>query len=197
MALLSELVKVISTVEGLDEVSVGIFARHAREAGLISQGGRGRSAATMTVRDATNLLIAVNGCTLAKEVPARVPLFRELGQIETEPSPEPGLGEPYSLFGDDLEKLLQLCGDPAWRSNLAPIPRSIMLEFGGPEPSARLSLYKLEDETGEDGDVIKVTAALHRRYRPTTDEESEQPDRVAPVLISSRTLIAVAEALQN
>ena len=78
MALLSELVRMIAKVEGLEEVSVGIFARHAREAGLIAQGGRGRSAAKMTFRDAANLLIAVNGCALAKQVSDSVPLFRGL-----------------------------------------------------------------------------------------------------------------------
>ena len=76
MALLSDLVRVVAKVEGLEEVSVGIFARHAREAGLISQGGRGRSAAQMTVRDAANLLIAVNGCSLAKNVPQAVQALR-------------------------------------------------------------------------------------------------------------------------
>jgi hypothetical protein len=41
VALLSELVRVVAKVEGLEEVSVGIYARAAREARLISQKGRG------------------------------------------------------------------------------------------------------------------------------------------------------------
>jgi hypothetical protein len=78
VALLSDLVNAVAAVEGLDQVSVGIIARAAREAGLISQKGRGRGAAQMHTRDAANLLIAVNGSSLAKDVRDKVPLLRGL-----------------------------------------------------------------------------------------------------------------------
>ena len=78
MATLTDLVRTVAAVEGLDETSVGIYARAAREAGLISQSGRGRSAASMQARDAANLLIAVNACPLAKDVAVLVPIIREL-----------------------------------------------------------------------------------------------------------------------
>lgn len=78
MALLSALVKAIADVEGLDEVQVGWIARHLREAGLISQAGRGRGAARMTARDAVNLLIAVNGSSGAKQAVDAVKSFSDL-----------------------------------------------------------------------------------------------------------------------
>lgn len=75
MALLSALVKAIADVEGIDEVQVGWVARHLREAGLISQAGRGRGAAHMTCTDAANLLIGVNAAFSAKEAVAAVQSF--------------------------------------------------------------------------------------------------------------------------
>src|SRR4051812_662375 len=83
LALLSELVRAVARVEGIDEVTVGIFAQAAREAGVISQKGRGRGAAHMTAEDAANLLIAANGSPLAKNVRATVPAFRSLPLAET------------------------------------------------------------------------------------------------------------------
>jgi hypothetical protein len=78
VALLSDLVKAVAKVEGMEEVRVGLFARAAREANLITQKGRGRGAAHMSVEDAANLLIAVNACALAKEVSSKVPIYRDL-----------------------------------------------------------------------------------------------------------------------
>lgn len=69
MALLSELVTAIASVEGLEESFVTGVARYLREAGLISQAGRGRGAAKMTYADAAALLIGVNATTLAKDAP--------------------------------------------------------------------------------------------------------------------------------
>lgn len=78
MATIGDLVRVIAQAEGIDEVSVDVYARRAREAGFITQGGRGRSAAKMTTRDAANLLIAVNASPTGREVHKIVPYFREL-----------------------------------------------------------------------------------------------------------------------
>ena len=74
VALLSDLVKVVAAVQGMEGVSVGIFARAAREAGFINIRGRGRGAAHMSTRDAANLLIAVNG-SLAKRFPSKYRSF--------------------------------------------------------------------------------------------------------------------------
>lgn len=58
MALMSELVEV-GAKEGLDKAStLKVFARRLREAGRLSQAGRGRGAAHMTYLDASRFLIA-------------------------------------------------------------------------------------------------------------------------------------------
>src|SRR3954451_3299911 len=63
MAFFNDLVRVIAEVEGMDPMTVRGIGLSVREGGHISKGGRGLSAAKMTVRDSANMLIGVNGCT--------------------------------------------------------------------------------------------------------------------------------------
>jgi hypothetical protein len=51
MAILSELVTTVAKVSGMDQATVALIARHAREAGLIAMSGRGPSAASMGLTD--------------------------------------------------------------------------------------------------------------------------------------------------
>lgn len=120
MALLSALVKAVADVEGIDEVQVGWVARHLREAGLLTQAGRGRGAAHMNCADAANLLIGVNAATSAKDSASSVRLYRALpcGKVELRSSD--GLGIAFRkgmTFGESLEQLLRLAaaegGEPS------------------------------------------------------------------------------------
>ena len=79
MALISDLVSAVAEVEGLPEATVALAARYAREAGLLSQGARGRNAPRATVADCANLLIAVNasGCVV-KDAPHAIESYRRL-----------------------------------------------------------------------------------------------------------------------
>jgi hypothetical protein len=52
---------------GLPEATVALHMRNIREAGLITQGGRGRSSARMTATDAAQLLIASVGSLNPKD----------------------------------------------------------------------------------------------------------------------------------
>jgi hypothetical protein len=78
MATLSDLVAALAGVTGLPESMVFAYGRFARQAGLISQKGRGRSAASMTLPDAANLLIAVAGTGVTREAGTAVEAFRSL-----------------------------------------------------------------------------------------------------------------------
>jgi hypothetical protein len=80
MATLSDLVTAVAGVIGLPEATVFAYGRFARQAGLISQKGRGRSAASMSVADATNLLIAVCATGVTREAGAAIKTFRSLGR---------------------------------------------------------------------------------------------------------------------
>jgi hypothetical protein len=75
---LSALVSAVAELEALPKAGVAQVARHLREAGLISQAGRGRSAARMTAADAANLLIGVNAARSAKDAPEVVERYRAM-----------------------------------------------------------------------------------------------------------------------
>jgi len=78
MATLSDLVTALAGVTGLPESMIFAYGRFARQAGLISQKGRGRSAASMTLTDAANLLIAVAATGVTREAGTAVETFRSL-----------------------------------------------------------------------------------------------------------------------
>lgn len=197
MVLLSELVKIVADVEGLDEVSVGIFARQAREAGHIKQGGRGRSAAKMDTQDAANLLIAVNACVLAKEVAEAIPVYRAMLSKSDEYTGKvkrllktAGVFQSEATFGSDLEDVISLCGDPDRRKVLSDIPVGAVIEFERPSPRAGVRIY-IRDEA-------ETTHIIRRFYNPAhRTSPADVGDRKDQTMISSRTLMAVAEALRN
>jgi hypothetical protein len=197
MALLSELVKIVAEVEGLDEVSVGIFARQAREAGHIKQGGRGRSAAKMDVQDAANLLIAVNACALAKEVPEAVPLYRSMQTARRDYSDkekkllsEIGLFQTESTLGRDLERIIDLYGNPEQRQIFAERGTgAVFVEFVRPAPTASISIH-IWDKGGKG-------LAITNTYYVTMPSTAGAGDRQDQTMFTSRTLIAVAEALRS
>ncbi|UQD95731.1 hypothetical protein [Bradyrhizobium japonicum] len=78
MATLSNLVETIAGVTGLPAATVFAYGRFARQAGVIGQSGRGRSAAEMNIADAANLLIAIGGTGVTREAGSTVETFRNL-----------------------------------------------------------------------------------------------------------------------
>jgi hypothetical protein len=78
MATLSQLVTTLASVTGVPQATVFAYGRFAREAGLISQGGRGRGGAQMTATDAANLLIAVGGTRITRDANKAIEEFRQL-----------------------------------------------------------------------------------------------------------------------
>jgi hypothetical protein len=81
MATLSQLVETVAEVEGMEPATVNLIARNVREAGLITTGGRGLSAARMTMADAVNLLIAVNATVIVREAPQTLRTYRRLETV--------------------------------------------------------------------------------------------------------------------
>jgi hypothetical protein len=78
MATLSNLVTVLAHVTGVPDATVFAYGRFAREAGLISQAGRGLGGAQMTPTDAANLLIAIGGTRITKEAGKAIAALRPL-----------------------------------------------------------------------------------------------------------------------
>jgi hypothetical protein len=110
MTTLSELVNTIAKVEGIDPATVTLIARSVREAGLITTGGRGPSAARMTYRDAANLIIAVNASPTAREAPHTVQVYRALeswSRSFTYAGQKAERPKLLGQFGDALETLIE------------------------------------------------------------------------------------------
>ncbi|PVE22849.1 hypothetical protein DC522_19110 [Microvirga sp. KLBC 81] len=218
MGVVSDLVKAVAQIEGLDEVSVGVYARHAREAGFITHQGRGRHAARMTVRDAANLLIAVNASPLAKEVPNTIERYRSLRK-----SPRSlvldmlgGLDDEATL-GDALEKAIEWCirdadgnckmrgildkADPervhreAKREKFQLLPAMFTISFG--RPSASVEMKLLGTTHWRDIGTIKTEYFARSKLIFETNHSSEDmPDRQDTATITHRTLMRVADILQ-
>lgn len=78
MAVLSDLVTALAAATGLPGATVFAYGRFAREAGLISQKGRGRGAAEVTTKDAANLLLAVGATGITRESGNAIKSYRRL-----------------------------------------------------------------------------------------------------------------------
>ncbi|WP_162596162.1 hypothetical protein [Methylobacterium sp. 17Sr1-1] len=187
MALLSDLVRTVAAVEGMDEVSVGIYARAAREAGFISQGGRGRSAAKMSVIDAVNLIIAVNGCALAKDVPNSIPIYRNLRVSECDNPGVSPLGGARAAFGDDLERVISLWATRDKNRLFDYSSAGIGITFHKPYFHAEIRLFVYLD-----GDFHTVNTY----YRGVGDNPLDYDgDRSDDTIITDRTIDAITKLI--
>jgi hypothetical protein len=196
MATLSDLVAVLSLVTGLPEATVFAYGRFAREAGLIGQHGRGRAAATMTVRDAANLLIALAGTAVTREAGKAISKFRPMcGRIVLldeefadafcewlKPLGTEKLQRLLPLpvrFGDFLEFLIQEAGTGALARFLRTIPTADIIDPEKWETSGGYNTDQLfhdgilgvkpRDETEIGIDVLLSTKFI--RTKPRIDVE--------------------------
>lgn len=110
MALASELVEVIADATGIEHATVARYARFAREAGLLSQSGRGKSAAQMRADDAVNLLICVLANGVAQEAANYV---RNAGEMDVYHRDADHLDERHLEAGQrkQLERTLPILFD--------------------------------------------------------------------------------------
>lgn len=111
MASPGELVRLVSEVLGVPETTVFQYDRILATAGLRVKGGRGRSAAKMTSRDAANLLIGVaasNKITTSADEAAvyvSLPAIERRTREEEFINPGPGLWKLAGLGLDQLSAL--------------------------------------------------------------------------------------------
>ena len=85
MAKLSDLIPTLAQVLPMPEQTVAMYARHLREAKLISSGGRGPGAAQMTATDCARLLIAIMAADQVKNAAGAVEAYwpLEMEDIQT------------------------------------------------------------------------------------------------------------------
>lgn len=217
MANFNGLVRVIADVEGMDEMTVSGIGQYARDAGLITKSGRGRSAASMTARDAANLLIGVNATGKAKDAAMAIVAYRDLTMTEdttdllrrlTAAEDVGGHDEFWtgimptgSLFGDALEALITASmpradqSPPLIESQNGPDRVALSIEFGRPVP--QVSIFG-EDAPGHGrwfDDEELPQPVVHGLFTQAAALKSEGGDRRDRTSITSRTLLAVGRAL--
>jgi hypothetical protein len=185
MATLQDLVTVLSWATAVPEATVFAYGRFAREAGLISQGGRGRGGARMTVRDAANLVIALGGTATTREAGATINRFRPMHgtiyafRLETRVldwlSPlgvqKKGPDETLSArFGKFLEFLLQEAGSGRLHAFLSSIPSLTLPDEYSPSSSEILLSSKVEEilQRAKNGTVEPRDAVLYIEFDRST-----------------------------
>ena len=144
MASLSELVEIIARVEGMEPATVGLIARNVRETGLISEKGRGRSAAKMTLTDAANLLIAVNATVTVRESAQTLQIYRQLETVTTGfvGNDQRMVGERVQL-GRALEYLIEAASNGIFeRFFSTTVPSLISTDFRKEQVDIELVFYK-------------------------------------------------------
>jgi hypothetical protein len=215
MATIGQLVRTIADVSGIEESSVKLIARYAREAGYIGQQSTGAGAAKMTAADAANLLIGLNATELAKDVPLVVPVYRSSSNIL---SPE---GVDVSAFFSDvlqfgqsfgaaLEALIAAClpeQDSTTRLEkeldaLRPTPDSIVgisISFDRPFPIVSIRLNRLpltsEFDVFNPPSIQEIISTSFWGTFP--DKKKKVADRTITTSITQNTLLRIGQVLAN
>lgn len=213
MAVISELVRTVAQVEKLEENFVSVYARSAREAGYISHHGRGKNAAQMLSRDATNLLIAVNASDLAKNAPETISTYRDLPIIMDRFLPNENkyslsnICHENSSFGEVLDALILLCVASSDDDDLlgAAIYDGIGFPKGGATKSEIVS--RIDSIVSMRISFFRPKAGVIISFRDKSNSElggarfgSDEPlfdvERLVSITISQKTLRAVGSVLR-
>lgn len=223
MAKLSGLIPVVARVLDVPEKTVAIYARHLRQARLITTSGRGPGGAEMTARDCANLLIAIMGGNYAKDAAETVARYRSIvtgvpwQKWQLPQLPLPALKElsKHHGFGEALDALivsakdgsLEVALDAASRkfieARLSISPRLEVTVYG-PLPVARISIRASEWE--EDLTYILPNPWMKADNPPETevakwteevDKEGPRGDLEQSRRISARTILALGHFLKE
>lgn len=136
MAIVNKLIEVASEATGVPLPTAVVYGRALREAGLLSQAGRGRAAAQATAADAAALLIALMVCPVAARAPDYV---RDFGGLEQTTGPD------APTFCHELVSLIVALGDEAFAANFKPSTTTLLQRIAGSvEPPLETSV-EIED----------------------------------------------------
>lgn len=103
MATPGELVRTVASAINVSDVTVGVFYRNLREADLVTKGGRGRSAPSLTYLDASRLVIAIMASDAATNAAREV---RKYGRLPLTHHNDPRPNQCYpGLSFDRFSKL--------------------------------------------------------------------------------------------
>jgi hypothetical protein len=210
MATLSELAATIAKAEGMDPATVALTARYVREAGFIEKRGRGPSAASMGVKDAANLLIAINAASSVGAAAAVVRDYRGLIAINDDSNVNGTFGEALELLIKSAierklpstflsEKVPDDTRDAFEREEIV-----ISIRFERPTPSVFLEIGLPASEKVSPPGIrsFYIPPAFRAFFIPKHSQEKRTPrkmnigDRRDQTTIGNVTIFAIAEKLR-
>ncbi|MFB0488397.1 hypothetical protein ABIE45_000983 [Methylobacterium sp. OAE515] len=194
MALLSTMVERIAEVEGVETAYASGIARYLREAGLLTQAGRGRGAAHMTSLDAARFLIGLNASATAKDAPEAVKVFEAITNNWETQSDVSGVCVKGETFLSAVVALLGLCADPSLREKIESADLEIEVQFIRPVAHAYIfiSVTHWDDQVP---DTRRIAKALYGDTMRLFKKGA--PDRLDTCKISQRTLLVAADVIAN
>jgi hypothetical protein len=217
MASSTQLSECVAQQLGLPEATVALHMRNIREAGLISQGGRGRSSARMTATDAAHLLLASVGSLNPKD---SVEAVRKYAGIKRLRDANWGLGLVPKLdqlhkrhtFAEALAALIEsgTANDIQIRNADEVDFEAIVITIFWPWDGAKIEFYKFDEAAfRRDGSKYVMTPATPHRlaYGAYFDLAPSAPP-ITPSIISKadfqqerkfthRTIFALAKILRD
>jgi hypothetical protein len=166
-----ELSDCIAKALGLPEPTVALHMRNLREEGVLTQGGRGRSAARMSAVDAALLLIASAGSLHPKDSVDTVQKYRDLGRVLRRPRGSPrwrdglipridSLGASHT-FSAAITALIEsaVCDE----LNVSEPRMPIVITFFWPWARARIEYFYTDPETHK----RHIESLIQLREHPT------------------------------
>lgn len=201
MATPGELVQTIARVAGIQEETISWCARNLREVGLITKGGRGRSAAKMKPEDATNLLLGVMAASKVSEAASIVPLYRQATACLAAEYQDrfSRICTPGTQFGDAVDSIIrEMCelGAVVDEGTKLPVTR-MEIEIHRPDITGIIRLW--------DGNGPPWIAKFQRQNPAFDGQKPEDFERIArslqipdmrvAVSVGELTIEALAEVL--
>jgi hypothetical protein len=196
-----------------------LIARYVREEGLIATGGRGTSAATMSARDAVNLLIGVNATTHAADAVKIVSAYRRLESYEFRAKGDPRPRKKYGTFGEALEHLIHAisAGELPEIFLHREVPRDLQEAFPAGDVRTDITFRKsnlsasmkitptLGSDLTEMSELMLEEGTLSSfffkfdppKLRGPSGKRDDTGDRTEEVKIGYRTLSAVGQLLRS
>ena len=223
MAKLSDLIPATASVLGVPEKTVAIYARHLREARLITTGGRGPGGAEMKPRDCVNLLIAILGAEYAKDAAKIIKKYRPIvagmdsrkWRIPNMPLPALTQLPEYHQFGNALEALIKAAIDGSLEQALETarerltelqitFPPTVSVSIRGPVPVARISIWAAEwseevtySEPNPWLKTNKPPKEAVKNWEKKIERRGPMGDLEQARLVSTQTILALGQLLRH
>jgi len=152
MASSTQLSECVAKQLGLPDATVALHMRNIREAGLITQGGRGRSSARMTAADAAHLLIASVGSLNPKDSVEVVGKYAGIGKIgrwkwDADLVPKLDQLPKQHTFAEALTALIEsaMANDISIKNKDAVDFEAILITLFWPWDGAKIEFYKFDE----------------------------------------------------